>query len=840
MRPEHKPFRDPCVLCGFPALEHRLAHPHEPSPGAPDACARCGLPPVCHRAATAEERADAKAAGARKKKRSGEIRPRAARPRAPAPTVSGPFVGVDGEGLGRRPHRYVYLAAASDEGHSWELADPGWAPAWEPDAEKRAARVLATGSAYAMAGVRGLSTEACLGFLLGLPREAKLFGFALGYDLTKWLEDLDDETLWLLFRPEERPRKGKGATRGGPRPVTWRGWELNLQGTHFSLARGGERRDVWDVWKFYGCRFTQALQDWKVGTEADWEEVDAMKSKRGAFDQESPEDVQRYCRDNECPRLAAMARKLALAHEAVGLPLKVFHGPGSSAGAMLTKMGIKAAVRAPCPEMQGAVARAFFGGRFENAVVGAVDRPALGLDISSAYPYQLWQLPCLVHGSWRHVTRRGALDGAEAALVHYGFRGGRPAPGSPIDAGTWGPFPYRFGKGQRRPNPDPTKVGIPEEGSICFPRESPGGWVYLAEYLAGERAFPEVRFREAWVYERACTCRPFAEIPHYYLYRIQLGKEGPGITIKLAVNSCYGKLAQSVGHAVFGCWLWAGMITSGCRAQALDVLALHRDPTDMLMVATDGIATLQLDLEPPAPIDTGTRVLLPGSPADAADPVTGENKKPLGGWERQELPDGLLLARPGVYFPLHLGLTGGNAAAAQANKKEVDKLVKKIKARGVGKAVLLRHYEDILLSWVRHRGAEPMTATKVARFCGAKTSVHRSGPEGERRYGRADGTSKSEHGAPPSYGQWVERPVVMSWDPLPKRARIEGRVPGVDYQRLSLRSVALSEPESAPYDPAVISQEAAELRAFADEVGEQPDPGAIEDLMGEFGEEMGL
>ena len=48
------------------------------------------------------------------------------------------------------------------------------------------------------------------------------------------------------------------------------------------------------------------------------------------------------------------------------------------------------------------------------------------------------------------------------------------------------------------------------------------------------------------------------------------------------------KLAQSLGkHPPFQCWIWASMITSGTRAQMLDMLALHKDWRNLLAIATD-------------------------------------------------------------------------------------------------------------------------------------------------------------------------------------------------------------------------------------------------------------
>ena len=164
-RPEHAPHGDPCKVCGLARSKHRnRKRPEHDSIG--DPCADCGLEEAEHR-------------GAR-----GEREP---------PVYT--YIGLDGEGQGRADHRYMLLAASDESGG---LAAHVEAPE----------------------GGR-LSTRECLDFLLTLPsRRTRIFSYAFGYDLTKILTDLDNESLYLLFRPELRGRSKKWAHLG-PRPVLW-------------------------------------------------------------------------------------------------------------------------------------------------------------------------------------------------------------------------------------------------------------------------------------------------------------------------------------------------------------------------------------------------------------------------------------------------------------------------------------------------------------------------------------------------------------------------------------------------------------------------------------------
>lgn len=722
-RSDHAPKGNPCRICGSPAMRHRVDHKPKGNP-----CETCGLPLENHRQRT-------------RKKRTPEQnkKHRAYRKRV--------FLGIDGEGQGRDRHVYVYMAASSADGlKKYELIDFSWLKAWN-------------GEAYE-GYVRGLTTVQCLEFILSLPSGARIFAYSFNYDLTKILQDVDDGTLYLLFRPELR-RTGKNVTRC----VSWRGYQLNLQGTKFTVRRGNRCRTIWDVWKFFQGKFVSALTDWKVGTQHMRDQMTHMKDKRADFDREPPKMVMPYCLE-ECRCMAELSQKLIEAHEKAGLHLKSFYGAGSSASAMLDVMGIKDKIRDAPIEMKLALAMAFFGGRFENSRIGRVEGPVYSWDISSAYPYQLMFLPCLVHGKWELTRNRKRIDSARAALVHYGL--GRSK------VGTWGPFPFRT-----------------EDGSICFPIESGGGWVWRDEYVAGERLFGHVHFIEAWVCESNCDCQPFEKIAQYYLERLRIGKEGPGIVIKLGVNSNYGKLAQSIGNAIYRSWIWAGIITSGCRAQALDVLGLHRDWSNMLMVATDGIYTREL-IEPPIPKNTGTW--------EAIDEKGQPVKKPLGGWEGKKIAKGIFLARPGIYFPLN----------------PTDKEIKDVRGRGVGKSIVLQNWDKIVESWESHGLEQTASIANVSRFCGAKTSISRSGREGSYEYTRASGGKYEDGSELPSYGQWVTRRVEMSFHPMPKRAGVN-EDGSLTVRRLNRKK------ESTPYSKALKSQDRRELEMATQEILEQPD-----------------
>ena len=286
---------------------------------------------------------------------------------------------------------------------------------------------------------------------------------------------------------------------------------------------------------------------------------------------------------------------------AAGIKPRSWHGPGSTAGALLRSEGIaeKRGDRLP-DEVHRASLQAFFGGRFEQARSGVVKGTIYGCDIASAYPYHAWRLPCLEHGVWKHTRSEKRIERAAHAIVR----------GHIVDArGPWAPLPVRL-----------------KNGNIVYPRSGASGWWYRDEWRAARRGWGDgIEFVEAWILVTRCKCRPFDFLRELFEQRKRMGKSGRGKVVKLASNSVAGKLAQSVGDPQFSSRVWSGMLMSGTRAQLLDLMLRHKRLASVLAVATDGLySTEKVDLPPSE---------------------CGE----LGSWER-EAHKGIVLVRPGIYW----------------------------------------------------------------------------------------------------------------------------------------------------------------------------------------------
>lgn len=457
------------------------------------------------------------------------------------------WLGLDGEGIGRGPHRYVLLCASDADGAHETLEDE-----------------------------RGLSTPRCLDWLLRFAtRDVVLAGFYLSYDWTMMLSDLPAKLLYRLWRPELRALpKGEG---GGFSPVRWRDYRLHWLAGMMRVGRGQRSVTIWDLGKYYQEPFVAAVQRWRVLDDDQLAMVRAMKARRATFATADRDDVRRYCA-LECQALAELAARLERAHVAVGLRPRGWYGPGATAAVLLRRERIHERRGEIPPAVADAADRAFAGGRFEQSALGR--HRVRGHDIVSAYPYAALLLPCLEHGRWERVTReREAVSrSVRHAVVRWRLS----------DVGTvpWGPLPVRLDKGR-----------------IIYPRSGATGWTWRTEYQAARKHWSGVHFGgEAWVLRGECDCRPFAPLLDLFRQRAEVGKQsGPGIVLKLAANSVPGKLMQSVGAAQYASRVWAGMVTSQTRAQLLSAIATHDDWADVVAVATDGVYTRDLDWTPAAP-----------------------------------------------------------------------------------------------------------------------------------------------------------------------------------------------------------------------------------------------
>jgi hypothetical protein len=204
------------------------------------------------------------------------------------------------------------------------------------------------------------------------------------------------------------------------------------------------------------------------------------------------------------------------------------------------------------------------------------------------------------------------------------------------------------------------------------------------------------------------------------------------------------------------------------------------------MAATDGVYSLE-SIEPPKPKDT----------------ETWETKKPLGGWEKKTVGS-VFIARPGIYFPMN------------PTKEQIDE----IRGRGIGRTTVLENWPKIVDAWQKGDIHTTVALANVSRFCGAKSSISRSGGRLYLRNGQIvdEGiyTRATGDGEALAYGQWITRPVEMSFHPMPKRD-----------ENLQVRKMPMSQ-TSLPYSKALSDEEAETIIEARDIALEQPDAELID------------
>lgn len=401
--------------------------------------------------------------------------------------------------------------------------------------------------------VNGLSTEHCLNWLHSHPSDARLCGFYLGYDLTMWLKDLPDRHIYRLLRPETRALPG-----GGFSWIRWRKWKLHyLRGTLY-LSRDGKTTVVWDHGPYHQSSFVAACE--RAGFGDRLAMISSMKLERGTWHDQDLDRMREYC-IAECGLMVELANQLEESLRTINIFPRVWFGPGNTAGLALKARGI-AELRGEQPwSVVDAAEKAYFGGRFEHSCIGRKEN-VIGYDITSAYPAQTAQLPCLLHGTWR--KKKGEPKPTSIALVH--------ATVDDVGDVPWAPLPCRI-----------------EHGRVVFARGGFRGWYWNSEYQAARKYWEGIHAFSHWELQQHCDCKPFGWVREMFRARYETTNMLEKQAYKLVLNSCYGKLAQRVGNPKFASAVWAGLVTAGTRAELLHMLARHKDWNNVYAMATDGI-----------------------------------------------------------------------------------------------------------------------------------------------------------------------------------------------------------------------------------------------------------
>lgn len=535
------------------------------------------------------------------------------------------FLGVDGEGVTRKDgtHDYVLLSVGEESLHH------------DGDA---------------------LRFDEIISFLWSQFKadDAACFvGYYLGYDFTQWLKTLPQDRVEMLFNVEAR-RRTKSGNNPTPFPVYFGNWEFDLLGMkRFKLRPEGEKRwmHICDCGPFFQQPFAAAISDkWqdrqgnKIDIVHDDERAIIEQGKaRRAVAQFDKAMIRYNVAENRV--LARMMGVMATGFKDMGVNLQKdeWFGPGQVAQKWMDQHSNhpakKLKEKADNDEtFRGAIEAArcaYYGGWFETFAHGHVRGKSYEYDIASAYPHIHSNLPCLLHGTWRHISGCGTDDipSSDYMLLRASVEGSNPYIGSVMHRD--------------------------KQGKINRPNYSEG-WYWKHELDAASRAglVQQVQMREAYIYTPCACLPPMRDLRNLYTQRVEVGKATPqGRGLRLTYNSAYGKTAQSIGTPKHANAIHASLIPAGCRAMILDAIATHpKGAASVLMIATDGI---YFDEKHPS------LNLAPG----------------LGNWE-ETVRENLTIFLPGVYWD-------DKSRQGRAHK------VANLKSRGVSGTDLMERLDEL-------------------------------------------------------------------------------------------------------------------------------------------------
>lgn len=454
----------------------------------------------------------------------------------------------------------------------------------------------------------GLTTEVIFKHLFTLD---KLYpghihvGYGFRYDCEMFLCSLPLEKLirlqrdnwcyWKNYRIEYIPRKYIQISRYSP---TDHGYPM-------SLMKPLQTITIWDVIGFFGMvpfvdalmeNFTDSVERRNLHINKIAEE----KKRRTVFKFEELERIKEYCQLEVLALKALMNNFQKDCIEAEIFPRR-YDGAGALAAYLLDKSGVKDCYGTLLPSypsfkffkrgeipypVQIASQHAYSGGHVEMFKIGnwkSKGKNGIHKDLVSAYPAQMVDLPSLSDGTWSHRKNNFDLTSKwTLSLVYWRF------PDEMSEDWPFYPFFYRT-----------------RDSRILYPSQG-YNWVYGPELKTGlqylkQRGEGKIEIIEQWVFtETKEKKRPFAIIREKFNLRKKWKKEGRGgaRVLKGAINSYYGKLAQRVGYdektgklPPFFNLIYAGLITSGTRAEIMKAMLIH--PEAVIAVATDGIWSLK-------------------------------------------------------------------------------------------------------------------------------------------------------------------------------------------------------------------------------------------------------
>lgn len=461
----------------------------------------------------------------------------------------------------------------------------------------------------------------CLDYIIRVGRlnpTAFHISYSFNYDVVQIIRTLPEAVLVQLHKT--------GKLRIS-RPTTGDEYFVHyIPSKWFSVTKFGDTYDrkrnptakvtvrIYDIFSFFATSFVKAYETTTGNKVSDI--VASGKRARDDFANLDLAYVERYWR-MEILQLRELAEALRDNLYGAGFYIREWHGPGALASFINKTYNVRSAMAKSPDEVREAARYGYAGGRFEIFQLGRREGPIYSLDINSAYPYAISQLPNLSVGVWERVDK-------PTRVARFGIYRVRLVPrrgGSFVELRP-GPLFHRD-----------------KMGNISFPWVTEG-WYWSPEVANLVKHLPRSQYEilEGWEYTGwSEKPPPFDFINGMYTKRRKWKEEGNAsqLALKLGMNSLYGKMAQRVGwneeKKTAPSWHqleWAGWVTSYCRAMLWD--AMQRIPRrSLIAVETDGLYTTHNPAEILGP-EYGYR---PGSGGAKGSYFSSTE---LGGWEVEE------------------------------------------------------------------------------------------------------------------------------------------------------------------------------------------------------------
>jgi hypothetical protein len=398
-------------------------------------------------------------------------------------------------------------------------------------------------------------------------------GFSFEYDVNQILKDLPWRMLAVL--------KITGKVR-------WNGFRIShIPHKMFTVSRNGVSATIYDVFGYFHCKYTTALDKYDVGSIEQRKTIARGKRARGTFTWAEIDEVVKYW-STEISLLPDLMEHIRTAAYNGGFRIAAWHGPGALASYGLRFNGVRAWMSKKLPgHVREAIRMAFAGGRFQAWQCGEYIGDVYTLDKNSAYVHAMALLPRLDNGKWVR---------SDVHKIH-----------GPGDIARFGLYHILFDDAESDNGRSRRTAGYPDRPYPLFHRDKNGkltwpsrvdGWFWSPEarLVAG---MARAKFVGAIVYQDDGTY-PFRWVEDTYETRRVLKDPdhyNPAEkAYKWSLAAYYGAFARRVGwdrrnrtaprsHEL----AWAGYITSHCRAAIFEVAQYAYKMGGLISVDTDGV-----------------------------------------------------------------------------------------------------------------------------------------------------------------------------------------------------------------------------------------------------------